>query len=118
MSQDQELENAKRDINLRVLKKYESRISNILQTTSHVVLYDFDAQSQQWVRNYGSDLDYIGLYIEYRIIYYWISDYMLEKDGLANHHWQSTKLVAKRQRKLYLYCSLDLITCKVIGKKT
>ncbi|KAJ3327978.1 mRNA-decapping enzyme 1B, partial [Kappamyces sp. JEL0680] len=43
-----ELEKAKLQINLKVLAKYDKSISAILETTSHVVLYDFELASQTW----------------------------------------------------------------------
>jgi hypothetical protein len=45
-----DLEEAKKQINLRVLSRYDSSIIDILQTTSHVVLYEFDPASQSWVK--------------------------------------------------------------------
>jgi hypothetical protein len=44
-----EIEIAKSQINLRVLSKYDQHIAKIIETTSHVVLYDFDMQRQEWV---------------------------------------------------------------------
>jgi len=38
----------KEQINLRVLGRYDRNISAILQTISHVVLYDFDSMSKEW----------------------------------------------------------------------
>lgn len=45
----EELENAKKQINLRVLSKYDHHITSIIETTSHVVLYDFNMSSKDWV---------------------------------------------------------------------
>ena len=43
-----ELQQAKEIINLSVLKRYDISITSLIETTSHVVLYDFDAQSMTW----------------------------------------------------------------------
>ena len=50
-----EIEIAKSQINLRVLSKYDQHISKIIETTSHVVLYDFDMQRQEWVSRQEKD---------------------------------------------------------------
>lgn len=43
-----DLQQAKNVINLNVLKRYDSSIIHIIETSSHVVLYDFDTHSSQW----------------------------------------------------------------------
>lgn len=43
------MDEAKEQINLRVLAKYDDSIQALLKTISHVVLYDFDMKEQQWV---------------------------------------------------------------------
>jgi hypothetical protein len=44
-----DLQQAKNSINLNVLKRYDKAICSIIQTSSHVVLYDFDPTKQSWV---------------------------------------------------------------------
>ncbi|KAJ3321816.1 mRNA-decapping enzyme subunit 1 [Boothiomyces sp. JEL0866] len=43
-----DLQQAKNVINLNVLRRYDSSIIHIIETSSHVVLYDFDPHSSQW----------------------------------------------------------------------
>jgi hypothetical protein len=45
------MDEAKEQINLRVLSKYDDSIKALLKTISHVVLYDFNMKEQQWVFN-------------------------------------------------------------------
>jgi len=39
----------KHAINLSVLKRYDSSITNIIESSSHVVVYSFEPSLQTWV---------------------------------------------------------------------
>lgn len=43
-----------RNMNLRVLKRMDCDIKDVVMTASHVVLYDFDASASTWVRYLAS----------------------------------------------------------------
>lgn len=43
-------ERARRELNLSVLKRYDPSITDIITTSSHVVVYDFDEDRQSWAK--------------------------------------------------------------------
>ncbi|KAI9996749.1 hypothetical protein PInf_000010 [Phytophthora infestans] len=42
-------------MNLQVLKRQDADVVEIVDTASHVVMYEFDQDAQSWVRHYGSE---------------------------------------------------------------
>lgn len=48
---DREQSNA---VNLAVLKRQDSKIQEIVDTATHVVIYEFDEETQSWVRTVAS----------------------------------------------------------------
>lgn len=50
---DREQSNA---VNLAVLKRQDSKIQEIVDTATHVVIYEFDEETQSWVRTNGQRL--------------------------------------------------------------
>ncbi|KAJ3085792.1 hypothetical protein HK102_013829 [Quaeritorhiza haematococci] len=41
---------AKENVNLTVLRRHDRTITNILDSSSHVVVYDFDTKAQKWTK--------------------------------------------------------------------